>query len=309
MHEIPAVFYPTSVAFIAKRNAITHRIFNQLSKHFPCQWQDSSAEAFTQLTKTALLENTLQQCCSENPSLIQSLVTHTSVNVSIKPLHDLIKNALKTHESSVIISDEVATFEKLIRSKRKKILLVDDPQQGIDAFNRGLIDYSIDSMDKHIVDILHQRVKHAQQAYFLQISQSLLDNLLVKQTCALKQAEYIKMVNQYVQQQAITEYYICETNGSLYCCDQSVCKGIILVRTAQECQLYADAATDLSMQKSTVEKIRQGQLLPYFFGQDFWLIDDWQDYLFAATALVEGMFYGTTITAKQCAAVSLSKMS
>tara|TARA_R110000868_G_scaffold8205_10_gene42913 strand:+ start:6696 stop:7697 length:1002 start_codon:yes stop_codon:yes gene_type:complete len=306
--KVPAAFYPTTTVFLDDNASFLTNLCFDLNEQFTYQKFIAPTDALA-LIDSNLPHNFFSNCLSDDPNFEESPETHRAVNINIKPIAEHIKQTDRFAEVSTLVVDyDMPTMnglefcKKITNPNIKKIMLTGQAEDGIaiKAFNEGLIDHYINKSDPNLMQHLNQSLHELQIDYFNDKCKSLLNNLCVEQSCALKNSAYTQLVREYCRDQNIVEFYLIDTTGSLLCIDAKGNSSCLLAKNDEDMDMYYQVALDYEMDAAVLEKIKTGQVIPFFGKRNFWEIDadEWLQNFHAGTTITGNKPFYTAVVPK-----------
>ena len=197
--------------------------------------------------------------------------------------------------------DGLTFCEELQGLPIKKIMLTGEAenQVAIDAFNKGVIDGFINKSAGNLHQELVKLIRQQQQKYLGTLQKSIIDAICLHLNDANILEEYNQLVEHFVTQHNITEYYMTDSKGSYLLLDKTGHEYFLQIYSPDELTMYHDIAANSEVTTEMLTNLAYRHQAPLFGHEDknYVLVDQWHSYMNEITAFSSdsGFFYGIKI--------------
>lgn len=222
------------------------------------------------------------------------------MNFDFSALQQLMNDQNKYNEVTTLILDykmpEMDGFE-LARQLQNflipTILLTGnkDENKTIEGFNENLIQRFVLKGDAQFSAKLLKYLKELSEQFFQKISSSLLAYLETDHKLPLSDPSFIDFFETYIQENAITEYYLIDKQGSFLCKNQEGHESYLVVHTENSIQNWLEIyGEENKLTKEIILDIQSFRKIPFFgLGKEAFDVDqsEWCKHLYVPQ-VVEG---------------------
>lgn len=238
------------------------------------------------------------------PEESHSLPDDYALLVNMRKLHEEIYSDERFNDVSVLIVDYymddisgIDFCESLAEHPAKKILLTggrDKEKIAIEAFNKGIIHRFINKADPNFVSQLRQAVTTLKEAYFRDLTLTLLPYLSSSGTI-LQNPVYINLVKNLQEQFKTIEHYLLDISGSSLFLDAKATPHWLVIKNETELNNYKKIAQEQDIDSGFIRALNQNQKIPFFFlDEDYQhAVNKWDKFLYTAHPLpgIKNFYY------------------
>ena len=198
-------------------------------------------------------------------------LTHQSMSLPLAAVHAEIYNRYRFSEISVLVVDNAMplmdgiTFcAQIDNDNIKKILLIDsaDEPRAIAALRHGVIDKYIKKNDANAAYMIRKGIHDLQWQYFNMMSVLIFRLLSLKPPPCLYDKAFLEFFHQFREENDIIEFYLVDTSGSFLLMDEDANLSFLIMKNAQDIQLYADLAQKMGVNHAVVGELLKGDKIP-----------------------------------------------
>lgn len=209
------------------------------------------------------------------PDDINTMPDDYALLINMRGLHEEIYSKTRFNDVSVIIVDYymndmsgIELCESLAKHPAKKILLTggrDKEKIAIEAFNKGIIHRFINKSDPNFSSQLKQAVTALKEAYFRDLSCSLLPYISTSNTDVLQNPAYVNFVKSLQDQFNIVEYYLLDRSGSAIFLNAEAKPLWFVVKHESEINNYKAIALEQDMDRDFIRMLETFEKILFFF--------------------------------------------
>jgi CheY-like chemotaxis protein len=270
----------------------------QLDENIAFQLHDSPYKALEVIHQAQKPSQVNERVLSEYLDASGCPITNYTVNLDLAAIHWEVYNPQRFNEVSVVVVDYAMPgmsglefCSRMENSPIKRVLLTGkaDEKTAVQAFNEGIIDLYIQKQNTNITKLINESIASMQLRYFQNMSDIITKMLSVSSPSCLQDYEFSKLFFALIEEHKIVEYYLTENSGSFLLLDGDANISYLVIKTEQDLKLNYELALDNKAPQQVLEKLKTGEVIPYFwqtnnFSQSQW--DDWATYLHPAKKLV-----------------------
>lgn len=207
-----------------------------------------------------------------------SLPEDQSITYNIRGLHEEIYSSDRFNDVSVIVVDYymdelngIEVCEALAKHPAKKILLTggaDKENLAIDAFNKGVIHRFISKADAEFPNKLRQAVFACKEAYFRDLTASLISHLPSASTKLYQYPPFVNFTRNLQDQLNAIEHYVVDGNGSSLMLDRNGHPSWLVIRSESDMRELEDIARDSDADGKLILDIADRIQMPFFFSNE-----------------------------------------
>lgn len=224
-----------------------------------------------------------------------------AASMYIHHLHRAIYDPQRFDEVAVIFVDYqmpgmngIEFCRQLAKHPAKKIILTGEADESlaVEAFNDGIIDQFLRKGDPRCQEKLLEVIKHFSLQYFIERSQTLVDNLTAKYdfSCPLNSPSFCEMVQRMHDEHGILEHYILDAGGSFLMLDGSGKLNWFAVQSEEDMDMFVDLAVDSGAGPEVIMDLQARDHLPFFANPDQLSKvkgSAWRSYLYPAHVIAD----------------------
>lgn len=297
--QIPTCFFPSTVLFVDDSRDFLLNFTLQLDEDIAFKINNSPYEALETLHKNYQAETANERALSEHLNSDACPITNYAVNLNLSAIHTEVYNPQRFSEISVVVVDYAMPgmngldfCRKMENSQVKRILLTGraDERIAVQAFNDGIIDLYIQKQNPNISETINNSIKRMQLSYFQNMSEMVVKMLSVSSPNCLQDPAFIRVFNEIVEKNSITEYYLIENSGSFLMLNADAEISYLIIKSQQDLDLHLEMARDNQAPETVLKQLEKGEKMPFFWRPDDYFEpewDDWSTYLYPAKK-VEG---------------------
>lgn len=290
---LPVCYFPTKKMIVDDNQAFVQSLMLKFCKesyeiynHPDAALQFLNNDYHTALPVSALLKADTNMMDDKGQSLI---------NINIDAISQYVKTS-SSQEISVIFVDYhmphmtgVEFLSQIQHLPMKKVLFTAEQnfRLAIDAFHAGLIDGYLRKEDEDFLEQFEKMQKEMELQYFTRLSEIIAGS----GECGYLQNESLKnSFLRFLNAQHCASYSITDLQGNFECEDNANKKHHVLIRRKDQLEELASVAEEDGARLETINKIRSGQVIPYFGNKPYWQVpgSEWDAYLHAAERLGVG---------------------
>lgn len=202
---------------------------------------------------------------------------HYSLNINLRGLHEEIYSLDRFDDVSVIIVDYhmndingIDLCQKLSAHPAKKLLLTggaDKEKVAIEAFNQGIIHRFISKTDINFPTLLKQAVTVLKEAYFKDLTHTIIPHLPPSSTQLLKNSAYINLTHTMQNELNAVEYYLLDASGSIVFLNTEGQPSWLIIKSDTELVDYEQIAKDSDAENVLLQSLIQRKAIPFFFSE------------------------------------------
>lgn len=253
MLSLPLVFYPNKLIWVDDDELFLQAITKRFENTYKIKTFASSEVCleFFQNYHSALSAHSFLRGYVNHEDY--DLIDHLPMDINLGQISDLLNNAQRFEDVSVMIIDHhlpkltgIEICYELRHLPIKKILLTGDSNhnQVINAFNEGIIDCFVQKDNLMLVQDLMTHISRLQTSYFVNMTKPLLFYLETEYKLALSDPAFIAFFYKWCQLNQVSEYYIMDKNGTILTIDKNGKAKYFVIHTEQTLdafvQLYAE---------------------------------------------------------------------
>jgi len=277
------------VLFLDNGHDFLLNMMHHLNEHLAYRLFNSPIKAIDFIKNNKLeLETISRHCMSEYTEAKRFL--NQSIDINLAALHAEVYNPYRFSELSVLVVDYKAggidglEFCRRVESSTVKKLLLINPEDEalvIQALDEGLIDGYLYKQDKHIIELINQKISSFQLDYFLNMSSRVARILSVNFSYCLYELKFAELFKHICEKNKIVEYYLIEDSGSFLMLDDDANLNVLIVKHESDIRTYYDYAYTHGASEMLLACLGRGEkipgILPFTTGALTW--QDWLDAL------------------------------
>ena len=300
-------YYPTSIIAIDDDKDFLSTIRQHLELT-NCVLFTSPREAINNLINQRAFTRMQSRLLKTTTSMLEEARVapeHYALLINLRGLHEEIYSSDRFRDVSVLIVDYhmeeingIDLCEQLSHHPAKKILLtggIDREKVAIEAFNKGIIHRFINKSDINFPTQLKQTINILKEAYFRDLSQTLIPHLPEKSTQLLQNAAYINFIRGLQTQKNVDEYYLLDTSGSIILLRSDGAATWIIIKNDIELDDFILIANEQDGSEDLIQAIKKRQKIPFFFSEGDYQqpVNNWDKYLYQCQPLpgISGYYY------------------
>ncbi len=272
---ISPLFHPTTTLLIDDNKTFLKTLSLKLDEDAIYHSFSDPKEALLYCTENAKLtpiDDTYLMTDTESPDPSEQNITFRTAE---------LKTALSKPERFEVISVIVLDFSMptltgvefidqlraQVKNTFTKIIMVTgeaDHRLAVELFNDRKIDKFFLKNEDALEEKINFAVHEMQKAYFLDLCTTLFSSILEKITPILSDPDFETVFTKIKAKLNCVEHYLCENTGSFILVDKAGELTVLVVRTQEDLDLYADLAQDQKVPEELVKRILNGSLLPFF---------------------------------------------
>jgi CheY-like chemotaxis protein len=241
------------------------------------------------------------------PEDINSMPDDYALLINMHRLHEEIYFKTRFNDVSVLIVDYymddisgIDVCESLTNHPAKKILLTggaDKEKIAIEAFNKGIIHRFINKSDPDFTNQLKQAVATLKEAYFRDLTSTILPYISPSNTALLQNPAYINFINNLQNQFSAIEYYLLDATGSSIFLDAESKPLWLVVKHESEINNYKKIAQEQEqdVDRAFIQTLEKYEKIPFFFLDEDYQhpASEWGKFLYSAHPLpgIRGYHY------------------
>ncbi|MEO8400559.1 MAG: response regulator [Gammaproteobacteria bacterium] len=219
--------------------------------------------------------------------------TQRTINIQIDALQQTITNSAQ-HDVSVLFVDYhmpemygLDFLKEIQHLPMKKALITGerDYKIGVDALNSGLVDSYIRKDDPDFMNKFQQTALELEWKYFSSLS-GLVTNM--PDFSYLSNNHFIREFKQYIRDNNIVSFCLTDTDGNFLLKNKNSEQKYLLVRDRAHLQELSKLALDDEGSNETINRLQEGNVIPFFGHQKYWQIaaSEWDGFLHPANSVM-----------------------
>lgn len=303
--QIAACYYPTQTVLLDDNPSFLQMFDFEHGQSVRHRGFTSPLQALQFMSKQPTLSQVLADCMhGQTEALLDDQLLMQVVDINLSPLRQHVQDTQRYDAVSVVLVDYampsmngVEFCQQLLSHPSKKILVTGqaDLDVAIKAFNDGVIDRFISKDDLDFAHKIRTMVADLKQAYFIDCSHHLMQNVTTNIVSCLKNKNFIEFLQVIFRRQNVTEYYLVDANGSLLLRNQSGQYDWLILKSEPEMHGYFEVARDNEVEQSVVTALEQRSAMPMMISEQVWdtPVEEWLSLMVAANKVpaVPGYYY------------------
>lgn len=297
--KISCVYYPTTTVLVDDDKSFLKTIQFQLGTATLCKTFSDTEKALHYIQQQLVQAGTLKNIIVVDTEA--GYYTHTSGQLPLQyDVSEIYKHAYEQErfgEISVVVVDfampqmngeEFCRKLKALKGNKIKIIMLTgeaDEEMAVRLFNAGIIDRFMrkgkPGLDKDLADCIREMQKN----YFENISYPLVEGLASDKDSCLGDTHFKAFFDKICQDLSVSSYYLIELSGSFLLFDHAGTPTWLIIKTLKELQEIAEQMYDAEVDKTLVDAVEKGELVPYFANDEMDFYSEGSDikkYLFKA---------------------------
>lgn len=291
-------FHPTTSIFVDDNTGFLQSLVLHLPEDLAFQLFSNPEHALQRINQTPTQPPLYERCFSHYRNLVPSDDAERLIHLDLNLIEQEVSNPDRFREVSVVVVDyDMPSINGLdfLRSLNdphvKKVLLtgVADEKVAVRAFNDGLIDRFIRKQEPEAIGTLVRNIHELQLAYFSDVSQMLLNSLLLQSPSFLGDVAFQQLFEQLRTEHEFCEYYLVENPSGLLLLQPEGTFKRLLVASKEDLSRQVTYGRRIGAPARYLDAVADGRMIGYFFDPFDDLFDpdacDWEDYFFPARTL------------------------
>jgi len=301
--SIPLCFYSMKKIILDDDHAFSQSILlkmqgkNFISYNSPRDTLDYLLQVYQPiLVKSDLID--------KNSSLADSFTQHI-ININVEKLKKILFEPVHQDISVILVDyhmpdmNGIDFLNQIRHLPMRKALITgeNDYKIAIDAFNSGLVDAYLRKDDPDFPDKIQKIVSELEWKYFIELSNLISD---IPTFSYLKNIHFVTAFKQFIQEKNISAFSLTHTQGNFITQNKQNEQYHILVRNKAQLHELSKIAAEDGASQETIEKLKEGKVIPYFDSLEYWQIpaNEWDKFLHPANGILgDKNLIWTTISA------------
>ena len=249
--DVACCCFPTTVLFVDDKVGYLDSLLIILDNSSSYKFYSDPAKAISFIEKNShtlsYIDKWAQNLKASNVELSDKLedgeYTHSYLDIDISAIHQQIYSSDRFKEISLVVVDfsmpQINGLEFCNRIKDLPIMKLmvtgrADYEFGVKALNEGIIDRFIIKGSKDFNKNLNKTIKQMQHDYFCRLSNAIIQHLVTNPYCCLSRKEFVKKINEVLEDKNFIEYYLIKDNGSFLLLDKNGNINYLVAKTEDE---------------------------------------------------------------------------
>lgn len=291
-------FHPTTTVFVDDNPDFLRSLVLHLPDELAFQLYSNPEHALERINRKPTQPHLYDRCFSQYRNISLRDDAQRLIHLDLNLIELEVSNPDRFHEVSVVVVDyDMPSMNGLdfIRgmtdSHVKKVLLtgVADEKVAVRAFNDGLIDRFIRKQEPDAIRTLVRTIHELQRTYFADVSQMLLNSLLLQSPSFLADPAFEELFEQLRERFSICEYYLVENPSGLLIMQADGSIKRLMVASREDLARQVTQGRRIGAPARYLDEVAAGRMIAYFYDPFDDLFDpeacDWEEYFFPARPL------------------------